>query len=168
MAWENVVNLEKLEFEAGPGQLNENYKYDWAPVVSKMGAQKLGFNVSILPPGQFSCPYHFHHAEEELFLILEGSAMLRQAGQYREVTKGDLILFRTGPEGAHQFYNHTDRPCKMFALSKLDPLDLGEFPDSKKLSVRKLKKVFQNSAEVEYLRDEEDPAKYWPKEYLRK
>jgi hypothetical protein len=82
--WKNIVNLTKLEFEPGPGQLNENYKYDWAPMVSQMGAKKLGFNVSILPPGQFSCPYHFHHSEEELFLILEGSAILRQAEHYRE------------------------------------------------------------------------------------
>jgi uncharacterized cupin superfamily protein len=166
MTWKNIVNLKNLEFE--PDHSMENYKYDFAPEVNakEMGAQKLGYNVSRLLSGQFSCPYHFHYSEEELFLVLEGNAMLRQADQYREVMKGDLIFFSTNVEGAHQFYNHTDSPFVYLALSTLDSLDVCEYPDSKKINVRKLKKVFQAGAEVEYLKDEENPAQHWPKEFL--
>jgi len=166
MPWKNIVNLNNLEFESDYSR--ENYKYDVAPAAysSKLGAKKLGFNVSALPPGQFSCPYHFHHSEEELFLVLDGKAMLRQANQFREVIKGDLIFFSTDPEGAHQFYNHTDRPFKYLALSTLDELDVCEYPDSKKINVRKLKKIYQAGSEVDYLKDEESPAQYWPKEHL--
>jgi uncharacterized cupin superfamily protein len=75
MAWENIVNLERLAFEPDT-EVPEAYAYEASPVAlgSKMGAKKLGWNVSVLPPGKFSCPYHFHHSEEELFLILEGAS----------------------------------------------------------------------------------------------
>ena len=35
-------------------------------------ARKLGASVDIVAPGGRSCPYHFHHAQEELFIVLEG------------------------------------------------------------------------------------------------
>jgi uncharacterized cupin superfamily protein len=165
MTWKNIINLERLEFKAD--QMGENYQYESTALASKMGAKKLGFHAEILPPGQFSCPYHFHHSEEELFLVLEGKAMLRQADQFREVTKGDLIFFVNSPEGAHQFHNHTDQPFKFLALSTSDDFEVCEYPDSKKINVTKIKKIFQGGTEVEYLKDEEDPKKFWPKEHLR-
>jgi uncharacterized cupin superfamily protein len=42
-----------------------------------IGAQKLGYNLTILPPGRVQCPFHNHHGEEEMFFILEGSGELR-------------------------------------------------------------------------------------------
>ncbi len=168
-SWTNVVSLESLTFERD-GSVPESYTYETAPAAfsSKLGAKKLGWNVALLPPGKFSCPYHFHHSEEEVFLVLEGRAILRQPNGYREIEKGDLIFFATTPEGAHQIYNHTDKPLKYLALSSLDPLDLGEFPDSGKISVRKLKQVFQAGSAVDYWTDEKDPARFWPSEQLRK
>lgn len=165
MAWENIVNLERLELKPGRGV--DPYQYETNRPATVMGASKLGFNVSTVPPGQFSCPYHFHHSEEELFLVLEGKAVLRQGDRFREVTKGDLIFCTTGLEGAHQFYNHTNAAFKMLAISTMDPMEVAEYPDSKKMYVAKLKKVFQAGAEVDYWKDETDPAKFWPKEHLR-
>jgi uncharacterized cupin superfamily protein len=144
--------------------------YDVAPEASSsaMGAKKLGWNVSILRAGQFSCPYHFHYSEEELFLVLDGKAMLRQAGRFREVSKGDLIFFANSPDGAHQFYNHTDRPFKFLALSNSnDEFEVAEYPDSKKVIVRKIRKLFEVGTEVGYYKGEEDPSIFWPEKYLR-
>jgi uncharacterized cupin superfamily protein len=166
--WKNIVNLECLHFE--PGDPKDSYMYDVAPAASAsaMGAKKLGWNVSILRPGQFSCPYHFHHSEEELFIVLEGKAMLRQADRFREVSKGDLIFFANSPEGAHQLYNHTDQPFRYFALSNCnDDLEVAEYPDSKKVIVRKIRKLFEAATAVEYYKGEEDPSKFWPKEHIR-
>ncbi len=113
-----------------------------------------------------SCPYHFHHSEEELFLVLSGKAMLRQNDQFREVVAGDLIHFSNSPEGAHQFYNHTDQPFRFLALSTIDALEVCEYPDSGKIMVGKLRKVFQKDSAVEYIKGEETPANKWPKQYL--
>lgn len=164
----NIVNLEALTFEPDES-VPTNYAYAAAPaaVSSEFGATKMGWNVSRIPPGKFSCPYHFHHSEEELFLVLDGRALLRQPSGIREVGRGDLIFFRPAEEGAHQFYNHTNEPFTYLAISTLDPLDIGEFPDSGKISVRKLKKVFQGESAVDYWQDETDPAKFWPASLIR-
>ena len=164
MNWNNIINLETLEYKAEAAAAN--YAGETAALASKMGAKKLGFHAEILLPKQFSCPYHFHHSEEELFLVLDGKAMLRQSDEFREVKKGDLIFFTNSAEGAHQFYNHTDLPFKFLALSTNDDFEVCEYPDSKKINVTKIKKVFQAGTEVPYFTGEEDPKKFWPKEYL--
>ena len=165
MEWKNIVDLENLKLAPGPGI--EPYLGDWNRPATDMGAQKLGFNIHTIPPGQFSCPYHFHHSEEELFLILEGSAVLRQAGRFREVIKGELIFFSTGPSGAHQLYNHKETDCKILAISNCEPKDICEYPDSGKIFKREAKTILQGDLEVDYWKDEDRPEHFWPREYLR-
>jgi uncharacterized cupin superfamily protein len=162
--WNNIINLENLDYQSE--YKNEHYQYQFAALASKMGCKKLGFHVEILPPKAFSCPYHYHHSEEELFLILEGEATLRQNQKFKKVKKGDLIFFEPTPQGAHQFYNHSSKPFQFLALSTLDPLEVVEYPDSKKISVVKLKKTFQENQSVDYFKDEENPTLYWPPEFL--
>ena len=167
MTWKNIVNLEQLKFERDDPKFS--YEIDPKALSANMGAKKLGWNVSRIPPGEFSCPYHFHYSEEELFLVVGGKAILRQAGQFREVTKGDLIFFSASAEGAHQFYNHSEDWFAYLALSTLDPFDVCEYPDSGKLNVRhpQVRKIFETKSFVDYFKGEEDMAKYWPKEHLR-
>lgn len=161
-----IINLKNLKFEQGQPEPTGKFSYTWAPQVSEMGAKKLGFNVSTIPPKQFSCPYHNHTEEEEIFIVLEGKAILRQQNEFKEVTEGDLIFFATGPEGTHQFYNHTDKPCVMFALSNKDKEDVCEYPDSRKVNIRKLKQLTQDGKAVDYYHDEYSPEKFWPSETI--
>ncbi|MCK6598988.1 MAG: cupin domain-containing protein [Bdellovibrionaceae bacterium] len=155
-----VVNLHSdsnLNFE-----IEEHGKYSSqsAQIAKNWETTKLGFHVEILNPKSFSCPYHFHHQEEELFIVLSGSAMVRQDDQYYEVTDGDLVIFKTGV--AHQFYNHTNEPFKFFALSNKDPNEICEYPDSNKKWVRKEQKLYQNGVKVvDYWKDEENPDQKW-------
>ncbi|WP_197467176.1 cupin domain-containing protein [Collimonas arenae] len=44
-------------------------------------ASKLGASIDIVAPGKITCPYHFHYAQEEMFVILEGDGTLRVAGK---------------------------------------------------------------------------------------
>ncbi len=164
MNWNNIKNLSGLQFERWSA--GDKYQGESAEISAEMGAKNLGFHVEILSPGMFSCPYHFHRHEEELFIVLDGKAMLRQNNQYREVTSGDIIHFGLSEENAHQFYNHTHKDFKFFALSANDENDIVEYPDSDKIYIRKQKKMFQHKNEVHYLTDEEEPEKYWDKKYL--
>ncbi len=164
MSWKNVLNINKLEYEDWAG--GDTYEAKYADISDLIGTEKLGFHLEILPPGKFTRPYHFHHSEEEVFLVIEGKAILRQNNQYREVKTGDLIHFQSGPEGAHQYYNHTDQGFKFLALSTKDDLDVAEYPDSQKVLFRKAKKTFQFEKEVPYLTDEETPQKFWDAKYF--
>jgi uncharacterized cupin superfamily protein len=158
--WKNIVNVKTLTLQPGPG-IN-SYLGDFNRPATEMGAKKLGFNIRSLPPGQYSCPYHFHHEEEELFFILQGRATLRLADQFREVEEGDLIFIPTGPSGVHQFFNHTKENCKMLAISSRDSREVVEYPDSNKVYVSQLKKLFQAGSAVDYWKDELNPDKAWP------
>jgi uncharacterized cupin superfamily protein len=60
-------------------------------------AQKLGASVDIVAPGKRSCPYHFHYAQEEMFVILEGFGTLRVAGEMLPIRSGDVIFIPAAP-----------------------------------------------------------------------
>ena len=45
----------------------------------------------MVPPGKKAWPYHAHHVNEELFIILEGEGMLRIGGAEHPVKVGDVI-----------------------------------------------------------------------------
>ena len=42
-----------------------------------LGLRNLGIGYSEVPPGKSSCPFHNHHQEDELFVILEGEGTYR-------------------------------------------------------------------------------------------
>lgn len=165
MGFENVINLHEVALEEAPG--NPYYRIRHVDLAGKIGARELGFGLWELAPGSWSCPYHFHHAEEELFLVLAGRAMLRQPQGFREVREGDLMSFPTGEAGAHQLHNHTDEPFRMLTLSNRARLDVCEYPDSGKILIRGVSKMFRLEHEVPYMEGEEDPRVHWPSEHSR-
>ncbi len=107
-----------------------------------LGAKDLGYCVVAVDPGRRSCPLHFHHAEEEMFFVLKGKALLRQGneadGEYEEieVTPGDFMAFPAGTGIAHQFVNHTEEPFEYVAVSTKVKSDVAEYPDSNKVLMR--------------------------------
>ena len=160
----NLLDQSHLNFI---NSVHGKYSCSSAEISSLWKTQKLGFHVQALNSKSFSCPYHLHHHEEELFLVLKGSAMVRQDNEFFKVREGDLIIFKAGV--AHQFYNHTENPFLFLALSNNEPNDICEFPDSNKKWDRQQKKLFQNDLELEnYWKDEENPEKYWPEEIVNK
>lgn len=163
MAFENVVNVDSLEFTRVG---SEAYQSEIAELSSTLDTKHLGFHVQILPPHMFSCPYHFHRAEEEFFLVLEGCATLRQKEGFQHVGPGDVIFCGLGEEHAHQLYNHTDEPFRFLALSTLAQWDVCEYPDSGKLNVRGLHRVFKLDSEVPYQEGEHEPRSFWPEDIL--
>ena len=59
-------------------------------------ARQLGAGYDVLAPGKRSCPYHLHHAQEEMFVILEGEGTLRVAGELVPVRAGDVVFIPPG------------------------------------------------------------------------
>jgi uncharacterized cupin superfamily protein len=95
-------------------------------------ARKLGAGVDILPPGKRSCPYHFHYAQEEMFIILEGEGTLRVAGEMIPIRAGDVIGIPPGPEYPHQIVNTSNAPLKYLSISTQEVPEVCEYPDSGK------------------------------------
>lgn len=95
-------------------------------------AGKLGAGYDVLAPGKRSCPYHYHHAQEELFVVLEGQGSLRVDGQMVPVRAGDVVFIPPGAEYPHQFVNTSDAPMKYLSISTQERPELCVYPDSGK------------------------------------
>lgn len=164
MDWNNIININEAKVEDVPSE--GAYQGGGAELSKPMGAKKLGYHLEFLRPGMFSCPYHWHHSEEELFLVLEGEATLRQDDNYRVVKKGDLIFFSNNKESAHQFYNHSKSNFRFIALSTKDDFEICEYPDSKKILVRKADKILMSETNQDYWEGEQNPKEFWDQSKL--
>jgi uncharacterized cupin superfamily protein len=95
-------------------------------------ARKLGASVDVVAPGKRSCPYHLHHAQEELFIIVEGSGTLRVADEMLPIRAGDVIFVPAGPEYPHQIINTWSAPLKYLSISTMETPEICVYPDSGK------------------------------------
>lgn len=128
------MNLDEVEFD----DIEENgiYTSRRGPISSRIGARQLGYNLTVLPPGKAQCPFHSHHAEEEMFLILEGEGELRFGTDRYPIRRHDVIACPTGgAEVAHQIINTGKTTMRYLSLSTLANLDACEYPDSGKISI---------------------------------
>lgn len=97
-------------------------------------ATKLGASIDTVAPGKRSCPYHFHYAQEEMFIVLEGTGTLRVAGEMLPIVAGDVIFIPPGPDYPHQLINSSDAPLKYLSISTRETPEVVEYPDSGKFS----------------------------------
>ena len=98
-------------------------------------ARKLGCGVDTVPPGKQSCPYHYHHSQEEMFIILSGQGTLRVAGELLAIKAGDVIFIPCGPEYPHHILNTSDEELKYLSVSTQERPEVCEYPDSGKIGI---------------------------------
>jgi uncharacterized cupin superfamily protein len=149
-----LVNLDEVEFT----DIEDNgfYTSRRAQFSAGIGARKLGYNLTELPPGKSQCPFHAHRMEEEMFLILEGTGELRFGDQRYPIRRHDVIACPTGgPEVAHQIVNTGSTTMRYLSLSCMSDVEVCEYPDSGKVGVytdepAALRKLFRAESAVPY------------------
>ena len=158
------VNLDEVQFD----DIEENgfYTSRRALFSAQIGARKLGYNLTELPPGKSQCPFHSHREEEEMFLVLEGEGELRFGEHRFKLRRHDVIACPTGgAEVAHQIINTGNTPLRYLSLSNVSSTEVCEYPDSQKVGVfastsstSGLRKLFRAEAAVAYYdRESLDP-----------
>lgn len=101
----------------------------------RLGSELLGATLYECGPGNRVWPYHLHHANEELLLVLDGTPTVRTPEGERELKRGEVVVFRRGPAGAHQLLNRSDHPARFLIVSTMLAPDVCEFPDSGKIGI---------------------------------
>jgi len=112
------------------------YETHFARLSEGSAARKLGGGYDVVPPGKRTCPYHFHHNQEELFVVLRGRGALRVDGELLPIEAGDVIFIPPGREFAHQILNDSDAPLEYLSFSTQEASDVIEYPDSGKVLAR--------------------------------
>lgn len=121
---------------------------------------RLGASVWEIAPHSTQLPYHFHHVQEELVVVLRGRVVLRTPDGERTLEEGEVVHFPTGPAGAHSLRNDTDEPVRVLWVSELAAAEIAEYPDSGKIRAvtradsqrgERLATQFRLVDEVEYL-----------------
>ncbi|MGA8277553.1 MAG: cupin domain-containing protein [Rhodanobacteraceae bacterium] len=165
-----ILNIDDVEVRpADPdrmpaGESAGRYDLRYGEIASRIGARKLGYNVTVVAPGKRSCPFHSHRAEEEMFFILEGNGEVRIGAARYPVRSGDLIACPTGgPETAHQIINTGRVEMRYLAVSTLASLEICDYPDSGKFGVyAELGTNADGTAQrLRYLGRQQDTRDYW-------
>jgi uncharacterized cupin superfamily protein len=95
----------------------------------KLGSELLGATVFEIEPG-IPGLYHFHHGNEEWALVLEGTLTLRTPEGERELQRGDVAVFRRGPEGAHALGNRSTDMCRVAVFSSMRQPDVVAYQEA--------------------------------------
>jgi uncharacterized cupin superfamily protein len=98
-------------------------------------AARISASVWEIAPRSTQIPYHFHHLQQELVVVLHGLLVLRTPSGERELREGEVVHFPTGPEGAHALRNDTDEWARVLWISELADAEIAEYPDSGKVRV---------------------------------
>lgn len=160
---ERIVDLADLAWEPyarGP------FRAERKRPARAVAAERLGCSLYRIAPGDRMWPYHLHHVNEELFVVVSGRGMARTPHGEEPVGPGDAIGCPTGRGGAHAIRATGDEPLVVFALSTMEEPEVLEYPDSTKINVmvgappggdegaRVLDHVFRLGDAVDYLEGE--------------
>jgi len=136
------INIADVELQPRPAAFTqsdeaaERFDARIGQIAPLLGARKLGYNITAVPPGKRAFPFHNHQMNEEMFFILEGTGELRFGKETYHVRPGDLIACPPGgPDVAHQIINTGEVEMRYLAVStKLAP-EVAEYPDSGKFGL---------------------------------
>ncbi len=146
----NRINVEDIPWTPWDGP--PGYRWETKDIDPLIGGRHLGYRLIRLPPGQSTFPQHFHHFEEEMFHLLEGTCTLVGARGPVVLEPGDFIALPPGPRSTHKFTNQGRNPCVLLALSNVLPHEVVQYPDSAKVNVRALGRrgIFRRADAVDY------------------
>ena len=110
----------------------------------KLGSVLCGLRMYRLAPGKQATRLHRHHLQEEMFLILSGSGMLRHDDRDVPVKAGDFVLYLAGDPAAHTFVNTGTEPLEYLATGNRVSYEVCEYPEEGTVYVESLGKTLKN------------------------
>lgn len=137
-----VINIADVELLPRPpafapkGAAAERYDARMGMIAPLLGAQKLGYNITAVPPGKRAFPFHSHHANEEMVYVIEGTGEVRIGEAVYPIRPGDVVACPPGgKETAHQVINTGKVELKYLAVSTRIYPEVAEYPDTGKFGV---------------------------------
>jgi uncharacterized cupin superfamily protein len=138
---ENIRNVDEVELESERHQT-------WAGLASRTDTDLAGMAWERIAAGQTGSVPHSHSEEEEIFVILEGSATLHLEPNPRHAANGDEpeehalrpghVVVRPPATGVSHWFRAGEDGCAMLVYGTRKPGDLCFYPRSNTISFRGL------------------------------
>lgn len=131
-----IFNLRDVELETDP-DFPEGRRFFGRSLTEDVDAKLTGLSVYEVPPGEAHWPYHFEIPEEEWFIVIEGTLVLRTPDGERTLNAGDVACCVAGAAGAHGVLRNESGAPVRFAMPSSQAKYGGAcvYPDSGKVSV---------------------------------
>jgi uncharacterized cupin superfamily protein len=100
-----------------------------APVGKRAGSGLLGATVYELEPGAKWANLHFHHANEELIIVVDGTPTVRTLDGDRELVAGEVVACPVGRAGAHCLENRAEKTARVLIVSTMNMPEIVEYPE---------------------------------------
>ena len=103
-----------------------------------LSGERLGVRIEVIMPGETSSEHHFHTAEEEHVIALEGCATLVLGADCLELNAGDHVWFKAGEAIAHHIENTSGQPFRFLVFGERNSNDIVFYPDREIAMVKAL------------------------------
>lgn len=90
----------------------------------------------MLEPGSRSALAHWHEAEDELVLVLDGEITQVEGTRETLLRPGEAAAFKAGVSVAHCLVNRSDRATRCLVVGTRAPLDRIGYPDHDRICIR--------------------------------
>jgi uncharacterized cupin superfamily protein len=132
------AGLPSIDVFTVPCPLDEDdppgYRSGMAKISAAVGGRDIAVRVYEVRPGESVCPYHYEY-EEEWLVVLDGAVALRTPAGEQALSRGEIVCFSPGPEGAHKVTNGADEPARIMMFSSAREPAVAVYPDSDKIGV---------------------------------
>ena len=90
----------------------------WWKRIAPLGRlTELGASHVVLDPGAWSSQRHWHDMDDELLIMISGTAVLVEDEGETELRPGDIAAWPKGEANGHHLINRSDEPCSFVAIS---------------------------------------------------
>ncbi len=143
-----ILNIDNL-----PHEFVDDFEFESPMKTTYLGAaagsDKIYVNVDYVKPGAKSVKYHSHSEQEEFFLILKGSGILRMNDQEVSVKPGDFVAKPAGKGIAHQFINDGSEILQILDCGLNELNEEVTYPDEGVILLKKQRLAFKLSDALE-------------------
>lgn len=117
--------MPKFDLERVPPVSSTGYPQPFAQAVSgrlsqrlaePLGLEDFGVQIVTLLPGAWSSQRHWHEAEDEFLIMLEGDAVLIEDESETLLKSGECAIFRKNVPNGHHLVNRGDALAKFLVV----------------------------------------------------
>ena len=110
--------IEQTNKTGYPPPFNEPVAGRWYKRLAPTGRlTEMGASHVTLDPGAWSSQRHWHDQDDELLIMLSGTAVLIEDDGEVELRPGDVAAWPKGDPNGHHLINRSEEPCTFVAIS---------------------------------------------------